>query len=171
MTQSTIDRWIEDDEPVLLLHISSNRELPKSVRTYLESAQANQAKSAYKCRMRTPWYTVPDVRRPDAFLSYMSGVGPTLVANAANCVCTNSIHAVHLTNGVSSKELVKRWSHPFVSLSCELEGHPLGGGMLKIEPKEAANVVIPSSGIRLSADQNALITEGIKTMRTWRHYA
>ncbi|MBC8356826.1 MAG: SAM-dependent DNA methyltransferase [Planctomycetes bacterium] len=171
VTQSTIDGWIEDDEPVLLLRIPPNRDLPKAVREYLDSDEARQAQLAYKCRMRTPWYTVPDVRIPDAFLSYMSGLGPSLVANTTTCVCTNSVHAVHLTNGLSAEELVQRWRHPLVSLSCELEGHPLGGGMLKIEPREAANVVIPAVGIRLSAHQRTLIDEGIGTMRRWRHYA
>jgi len=33
----------------------------------------------------------------------------------------------------------------FVKLSCELEGHALGGGMLKLEPREAARIVMPSA--------------------------
>jgi adenine-specific DNA-methyltransferase len=28
------------------------------------------------------------------------------------------------------------------ALSCEIEGHPLGGGMLKIEPGEAARLLL-----------------------------
>ena len=60
-----------------------------------------RGREAYKCRNRDPWYAIPDVRVPDAFLSYMSGRRPVLVRNDAECVCTNSLHAVTSRNGVS----------------------------------------------------------------------
>jgi hypothetical protein len=171
LTRSTVEKWISSDEPVLLLHVPADCELPKAVRSYLDTAEAQRAQATYKCRVRTPWYTVPDVRVPDAFLSYMSGLGPNLVVNSARCVCTNSIHAVHLTHDVSPSQLERRWRHPLVSPSCELEGHPLGGGMLKLEPREAANVVLPPPNIRLSRVLRIQIDEGVALLRRWRHYA
>jgi adenine-specific DNA-methyltransferase len=140
------------------------------VQDYLNSSGAKKARATFKCRNRTPWYVVPDVRVPDAFLSYMSGEGPQLMANKAGCTCTNSIHAVCLNDNWDVANLELAWRHPLTRLSCELEGHPLGGGMLKLEPREAARVVLPGPRLRLSARELNLIQVGIETMRRWRHY-
>ncbi|MGQ0637480.1 MAG: N-6 DNA methylase [Planctomycetaceae bacterium] len=166
-----LQAWLRNDEPVLLLRLPKKGSLPAAVIEYLESPAGIGAREGYKCRMRTPWYVVPDVRTPDAFLSYMSGEVPQLVVNAAQCVCTNSVHALTLTNGHGAEELARRWRHPVVSLSCEIEGHPLGGGMLKIEPGEAARILLPRSSLQLDARDVEFLQEGIQTMRQWRHYA
>lgn len=168
---STIDEWDARDEPFLLLHIPRDAKLPARVRDYLESNEARRAQLAYKCRMRTPWYSVPDVRIPDAFLTYMNGLRPSLVINRARCSCTNTIHGMHLNGVLSIAELKQRWQSPVVELSCELEGHPLGGGMLKLEPREGANVVLPSPSLALSVDEMECLAAGADTMRRWRHYA
>ena len=72
----------------------------------------------------------------------MSGITPVLVANHAKCVATNSIHVVRLNGAIALPELQERWRQPITELSCELEGHPLGGGMLKLEPREAGRIVL-----------------------------
>lgn len=171
VTHRTVQNWLNQDEPVLLLHIPAGVRLPTEVRHYLDSSAGRKARTAYKCRKRSPWYAVPDVRVPDAFLGYMSGLNPALVANYANCVCTNSVHAVHLTSGVSTSELVRRWSHPLVALSCEIEGHPLGGGLLKLEPREAARVVLPALDLPMSKNDQEIVAEGIDALRRWRLHA
>ena len=170
ITPARVESWLQRDEPVLLLHLPQRGKLPDTVMEYLDTASGQRARLGYKCRNRNPWYTVPDVTVPDAFLAYMSGLGPRLVLNNASCTCSNSIHAVHLTNGMSSSELRKRWAHPAVELSCEIEGHPLGGGMLKLEPREAAQIVLPSPVARVSQELRSAISEGVLTLRRWRHY-
>jgi hypothetical protein len=65
---------------------------------------------------------------------------------------------------------LKRWSSPFVRLSCELEGHALGGGMLKLEPREAARILFPAER-RVSAAHDAMLEEAVTTLQRWRHYA
>jgi hypothetical protein len=37
-------------------------------------------------------------------------------------------------------------SGDFIKLSCELEGHPLGGGVLKLKPREASRIPFPKAG-------------------------
>lgn len=169
VTQHTVDQWLRRDEPVLLLRIQPADPLPDPVRRYLTSAEADVVKSGFKCRNRRPWYVVPDVRVPDAFLSYMTGNGAVLVSNEAGCVCTNSVHAVTLTGDMTVKAIQRRWQDPLTALSCELEGHPLGGGMLKLEPREATRVLL---GHRLqpSPSEHALIDEAIRSIRRWRHH-
>ena len=59
-----VERWVAKDEPVLLLRIPPRAQVPGAVRAYLDTAEGQRARASYKCRNRTPWYTVPDVRRP-----------------------------------------------------------------------------------------------------------
>jgi hypothetical protein len=169
VTLATVRKWLLDDDPVLLLRLARDQKLPPSVERYLHTDEAAEARETYKCRMRDPWYVVPDVTVPDAFLSYMCGEGVSLVANRATCVGTNSVHVVHLTGGMSIGTLQRRWKDPITQLSCEIEGHPLGGGMLKVEPREAARVVLSDRPASPMDDQ--AIRSGINDMQKWRHYA
>jgi hypothetical protein len=63
--------------------------------------------------------------------------------------------------------LIRRWDDPLTTLSCEIEGHPLGGGMLKLEPREAGRIAICKSAINVTSTR--LIEQGIRTLREWRH--
>jgi adenine-specific DNA-methyltransferase len=162
--------WFDKDRPVLLLHLKGESRLDEAVIRYLSTPEGERARQTYKCRMREPWYAVPDVKVPDAFISYMSGVKPNLVRNDAGCVCTNSVHAVMLKHGASVVDVQSAWSHPLCELSCELEGHPLGGGLLKLEPGEVAKVFLPMDGIALTRSETALVQNAIEQARCWRHY-
>ena len=170
VTRRTVDAWLRRDEPVLLLRLGPRERLPASVLKYLDSAVGRLARTSYKCRHRNPWYVVPDVRIPDGFLTYMSGKTPSLVGNAGRCTCTNSVHAVRLTKGVRLAEVRAMWRHPLTRLSCELEGHPLGGGMLKLEPREAARVILSHPTLSLSQREVQRVQDGVATMNRWRHY-
>jgi hypothetical protein len=131
----------------------ANLELPPVERArvdaYLEYGQQQTIPQGYKCRHREPWYVVPHVRVPDGFLSYMSGLRPQLVVNAARAVAPNTLHLVRLKAAVDVPEdvsvvsmatLTALWQTSLTALSVELEGHALGGGMLKLEPSEAKRV-------------------------------
>jgi adenine-specific DNA-methyltransferase len=169
LTQSAVENWHKRDDEMLLLHIAKESEVPRTVQRYLDSEPGQIARTAFKCRTRSPWYSVPDVQTPDCFLSYMSGVQPVLVRNDARCTCTNSVHAVRLQNPREGSRVQAAWNSNFVQLSCEIEGHPLGGGMLKLEPGEASQIVIPGASA-LKRLPSRVIAEGVNTMRAWRHY-
>ena len=169
LTVATIERWLRRDEPIMLLRVPKDAKLPPSVAKYLATEQGRRARQAYKCRTRQPWYSVPDVKVPDFFLTYMSGRAPSLVRNSASATCTNALHAVRVRREGDVDLIERRWSSPFVRLSCELEGHPLGGGMLKLEPREAARVVLPCTE-KISTKSLIEIDEAASVMRAWRHY-
>ena len=169
LTARTVEQWQRRDDPMLLLRLPGDAALPPGVAKYLETEQGREARSAYKCRMRTPWYSVPDVRVPDFFLTYMSGRAPNLVRNFAAATCTNAVHGVRLHRKEDARRIGDAWPSPFVQLSCELEGHPLGGGLLKLEPREASRIVLPPPA-GIPASSRTEIHESIATMHRWRHY-
>ncbi len=170
LTAATVEKWRRDDEQMLLLKLPKSGALPASVRRYLDSEAGQIARVAYKCRVREPWYSVPDVRFPHFILSYMSGLEPSLVRNEAGCSCTNSVHSVQLLNESSEAPLAAAWLSPFTRLSCEIEGHPLGGGMLKLEPREAARIAMPSAATLTRLRRDEAVRDAITTLRSWRHY-
>ena len=91
----------------------------------------------------------------DAFLTYMSGSVPKLVANEADAVAPNALHVVRLQPlqlraSLSAPGLAALWQTSLTALSCELEGHSLGGGMLKLEPTEAERVAIALPGLEIA---------------------
>ena len=170
ITEATVQSWTRSDSQVLLLRLQRGRELPISVHRYLDSIAGREARLGYKCRNRKPWYVVPDVQVPDFIMSYMAGRSAGLVRNVAGVTCTNSVHSVRVHNKTLAAELLPRWSTPFVRLSCELEGHALGGGMLKLEPREATRILFPSRDL-LDGFGDDVFEEAVGTLRRWRHYA
>ena len=169
ITKATVDTWHKRDDEILLLRLKRGQELPVSVRRYLDSSEGKVARRSYKCRNRTPWYAVPDVQVPDFVIGYMSGRAVGLARNLAGVTCTNSVHSVRITNLTLASKFLPRWSEPFVRLSCELEGHALGGGLLKIEPREATRILLPNVARLHDLDADAL-EASVQTLQRWRHY-
>jgi hypothetical protein len=164
--RATIEAWAKDDQACFLLALPPSPKAPPEVQAYLDSEAGLEARKAYKCRTRPTWHSVPGVVRPDYFLQYMSGSTVRLSRNDANAACTNSVLAVQIFNVNVARQSLPMWNSEFVRLSCELEGHALGGGMLKLEPREAgrilfANVTEPSGAKAVGA--------ALKTLRSWRH--
>ncbi len=175
--KADIKRWIANDEPIFLLRIPPRVRVPATVQAYLDTAEGQRARTSYKCRNRNPWYTVPDVRQPAFVLTYMSGRSPALAVNGGRCTCTNTLLAIDLRSGMfqngdglCGRQLPTAWDSPVGRLSCEIEGHPLGGGMLKLEPGEARNVILAPDTL-LNQHDGALVEEGVEVMRRWRHVA
>ena len=127
-----------------LFGVPPEKRLSSLVKAYLAEGERREVHQAYKCRVRSPWYSVPHVYKPDAFLTYMSGLKPLLVANGAEAVTPNSLHVVRLRpqSPFSALTLALLWQTSLTSLSVELEGHALGGGLLKLEPSEAKSVLL-----------------------------
>lgn len=130
--------------------------LPRTVQEYIRRGESQGVNKAYKCAVREPWFSVPHSGPADAFLTYMSGEAPRMAWNAAKVLATNSTHEVRFSSGrrISPWKLALAFWCSLSQLSCEIEGHPLGGGMLKLEPTEAERaLVIEPSLLRLTRDQ------------------
>jgi adenine-specific DNA-methyltransferase len=128
-----------------LLHTEpSQSACPVGLQNYLEHGRKAGVAEAYKCAVRKVWHTVPHVYVGDGFLTYMNGNQTRLVANAAAAVAPNTLHLVRLRreSPLGIYELAARWLTSLTQLSVEIEGHALGGGMLKLEPREAQRVLV-----------------------------
>ncbi|MGO1858973.1 HsdM family class I SAM-dependent methyltransferase [Ancrocorticia populi] len=102
---------------------------------------------AYKCRVRTPWYQVPVLPAPDLFLTCMNADTPRLTTNSAGVLHLNSVHGVYLEEGLQllGRELLPLASlNSLTLLNAETTGRSYGGGILKIEPREADRWMMPS---------------------------
>ncbi len=152
----------------MLLYVVPGADLPAELRAYLDLGSSRGVPKRYKCAVRDPWYCVPNVYGADAFLTYMSGAVPKLVANAAGAVAPNTLHVVRLRPSCPTDALglATYWQTSLTALSCELEGHSLGGGMLKLEPTEARRVAIalpevpPASIAGLAEELDRLLRAG-----------
>lgn len=133
----------------------SEGELSEAAAAYVAAGKAAGVHKAYKCRVRSPWWQVPKVPAPDLFLTYMNHDTPRLVSNAAGLSYLNSIHGVRL--GSAHRKLGKEVL-PVASLNtitllgAELVGRAYGGGILKVEPKEADLLPVPSPEVLVDAE-------------------
>jgi adenine-specific DNA methylase len=134
-------------EAGFLLLIESQNDLPEGVLKYVKRGETEGVNRSYKCRSRSPWFCVPHVYQPDGFLTYMSGSLPLLVANDACVVAPNSLHILRLhgQSPMTCDAIAASWQTSLTRLSVEIEGHAMGGGMLKIEPSEAERVLVAIS--------------------------
>ncbi len=114
---------------------------------YIEVGKRQGIPDRYKCRVRNPWWRVPITPVPDLFVSYMSGATPRMVANQAGALHLNSIHGLRALpdfRSLAMKALPLLSLSSYSLLSAEIEGRSYGGGVLKLEPREAAKWLVPS---------------------------
>lgn len=126
----------------------------QGLRRYLEEGLAEEIDQAYKCQVRSPWYRPPIAPTPDLFFTYMSHRYPRLIENQAKVSFVNSMHGIRL--GAEAPKEAKS-ALPLLVLSAatmlgaELHGRSYGGGVLKMEPREAAKLPVPKPEVLAKA--------------------
>lgn len=117
---------------------------------YIKAGETAGVHTAYKCRVRTPWWRVPLVTPADLLLTYMNADTPRLTTNAAHARHLNSVHGVYL------RPEVRTLGQDLLPLACltsmtlvgaETVGRAYGGGMLKLEPREADRLPVPAPAL------------------------
>jgi len=120
---------------------------------YIADGHRTGVDTAYKCRVRKTWYRVPLVPAADLLLTCMNADTPRLTANDAGARHLNSVHGVFLDkqHRELGRELLPLASLNSVTLlHAEMVGRAYGGGILKVEPKEADIWAMPSPALVLS---------------------
>lgn len=156
LTDSGLTRLGKQDQPTWLLW-PSNTPAEATLR-YIELGHATGVDQAYKCRVRKSWWRVPVLDAPDLFLTCMNADTARLTTNAAGARHLNSIHGVYLRDelrNIGRDVLPVASLNSMTLLSAELVGRSYGGGILKIEPREADRWWMPSP---------ALLTEHRKSL-------
>lgn len=119
-------------------------------RAYIAVGETANVHSAYKCRVRTPWWRVPRLDPADLLLTYMNADTPRLTTNEAGAGHLNSVHGVYLHTEVRElgAALLPLGSLTSMTLvGAETVGRSYGGGMLKLEPREADRLPVPAPAL------------------------
>ncbi|MDJ0336581.1 N-6 DNA methylase [Salinibacterium sp. G-O1] len=145
LSQYMLTRLGQNGKETRLFHPGS--EPSAEAQAYIDAGHAAGVDQAYKCRVRKNWYRVPLVKPADLLLTCMNADTPRLTTNLAGVYHLNSIHGVFLKNDLREigAELLPLASlNSITLLNAEMVGRAYGGGILKLEPREADRWMMPS---------------------------
>lgn len=153
-TSTDHQRLSNDGKPMQMVVIGREHQDEDlgDVRPYLAFGEASEISHRYKCRVRTPWWSVPLPKHgaPAAFMTYCSSEHPRVVLNEAGALHTNTVHGLTAIGAFDAAEIAARFLNSLTLLSVELVGRSYGGGVLKLEPTEAEAVLMPLAGAALA---------------------
>jgi adenine-specific DNA-methyltransferase len=116
------------------------------LRRYLAAGEAVGVPNAYKCRARSPWYRPRAATPPHLFFTYMSHRYPRLIRNQAKVSFVNSMHGLRMHQSTPTQApaaLPLLMLNAATMLGAEIHGRFYGGGILKMEPREASALPLP----------------------------
>ena len=116
--------------------------LSLSVRRYVQSGEADELHTRYKCRIRTPWYAVPSVYTTELGMLKRSHSFPRLILNSVGAYTTDTAYRIR-SLGIEPEKLVYCFINSLTALTAELEGRHYGGGVLELVPSEIEKLLIP----------------------------
>lgn len=114
----------------------------RHVRKYVEFGESLKLHTRFKCRVRSPWYSVPSVYATEIGLLKRSHNAPRLILNRARAFTTDTAYRIRPMDTPAEK-LVCCFLNPLTSLSAEIEGRHYGGGVLELVPSEVEALAIP----------------------------
>jgi adenine-specific DNA methylase len=126
----------------------------RAAAAYIAAGERAGVPSAYKCRVRRPWWRTPLVPPADLLLTYMNADRPHLTANRARVHHLNSVHGVYLRPGLrrtGTEFLPLAALNTLTLIGAETVGRAYGGGLLKLEPREADVLPMPSPALVAAA--------------------
>ena len=144
------------------------RGLTNTAKSYIEQGEKQKLQQRFKCRVRTPWYSIP--------LTYATEVGmlkrahntPRLILNTLGAYTTDTAYRIRPKKTTPPRMLVTSFLNPLTALSAELEGRHYGGGVLELVPSEIERLHVPIPP-KLVSEVVELDT-AVRTMRTDQNY-
>lgn len=109
---------------------------------YIEQGIKENLHTRYKCRIRSPWYSVPSVYATEIGMLKRSHDTPRLILNHLRAYTTDTAYRISLKEG-TAEQLVYGFVNALTALSAELEGRHYGGGVLELVPSEIERLLVP----------------------------
>lgn len=120
----------------------SSTKIDAAARAYIKCGEEEDLHKRYKCRVRSPWYTVPSVYATEIGMLKRSHDTPRLIINRIGAYTTDTAYRIRARD-VLAEKLVSNFINPLTALSAELEGRHYGGGVLELIPSEIERLTIP----------------------------
>jgi len=134
---------LQNEGTALLCSPSADLTHESPIQAWIADGERRELHLRYKCRVRTPWYSVPVGMRPDAFATCSRFGSPLLVLNQARVWCTNALHAVWWKGHVDPTTVAVSFLTTLTAAYAEMYGRRYGGGVLKVEPGLLIHLPIP----------------------------
>lgn len=115
---------------------------------YLKLGALEGLQERYKCRIRSPWYRVPQIQHGSLMMAKRAHQHHRLIYNQPCVVTTDTIYRGEMKPKFQGREteLVSGFHNSVTLLSAEIEGRSYGGGVLEIVPSELSRLVVPLAG-------------------------
>lgn len=144
------------------LFAPKSQSLSDGAREHIHAGETAGVALSYKCRIRSTWWAVPEVPVADLFITYMNAEAPRVVSNDARVRHLNSVHGFYVRpdlRALGRRQLGLVSLSSVSLLSAEIEGRSYGGGMLKLEPREARSIAV------LRPEVTAAVSAGLDQVR------
>jgi adenine-specific DNA methylase len=113
-----------------------------ALRTYIQEGEEQSLHTRYKCRIRSPWFTVPSVYSTDVGMLKRAHDSPRLILNEIGAYTTDTAYRIRVRD-TELETFVGCFVNPLTALSAELEGRHYGGGVLELVPSEIEKLLLP----------------------------
>ena len=120
----------------------SQIERHSGARAYVRQGESSGLHARYKCRIRSPWYSVPSVYSTEIGMLKRAHNTPRLILNSLRAYTTDTAYRVRVREG-SSEQLVYCFVNALTALTAELVGRHYGGGVLELVPSEIEKPMDP----------------------------
>lgn len=163
----TENDWLENkynNRPSYLLAIKPTMEFSENLKQYIDRGERDGCHKNFKCRNRKPWYVVPSIWMPDAFLFRQIGSFPRLILNSTKATCTDTLHRVKFKKKEFKKVIISCFHNSLTLAFAEIFGRSYGGGVLELMPTEAEKLPVPiprSEPSGLLSEMDDLIRKGL----------
>lgn len=114
----------------------------RKVKEYILLGEKQELHKRFKCRVRTPWYSVPSVYSTEIGMLKRAHDTPRLILNRIGAYTTDTAYRITVKRGTADR-LAYCFLNALTALSAELEGRHYGGGVLELVPSEIERLLVP----------------------------
>lgn len=148
-SENDFDAMVDADVPAYIFDASlhaADRSRHAGLDEFLSKGESQNLHERFKCRIRSPWWAIPGIRRGDLLLSKRCHRHPRMILNQTAAITTDTIYRGRMIStwpAATADCLVAGFHNSGTLLSAELEGRNFGGGVLELVPSEVSRLRVP----------------------------